>query len=154
MHQRLLFGFLLLFIAASCADKRTGEFRDRYRWITGKWEMNDEKNRIVEIWQWKKYRYEGVSYELDKQDTVFSELLYLEPFDEYDAYIAVIPGQNPVMFTAKKMSESQFAFINLEHDFPGVISYTILSENALKVDLSARISPSDIQLSYELKRLK
>jgi hypothetical protein len=152
--------FILLTISilflASCKDSNeSNDFRNRYRWLTGKWEGSNGKVTMSETWQWKKSRFSGSGFEISGNDTLFSEELFIESFGSSDAYIAAMQSGIVTAFSSSQVDSVTWRFENQDHNFPSVIQYTLEGDTAMTVSLFARGETAFRgEHSYQLKRVK
>lgn len=141
-------------LAISACSSKNNEFRDQYRWLSGKWTGQRDDIKLFESWKWNKYRFEGYAYELQGDDTLFKEHLFLEDFEGRPSYIVVIKDREPLLFHRVPGKENELIFQNQEHDFPSVIKYSHEADTTLTVSLMTREKPTEAEISYQLKRTK
>lgn len=131
---------------------RDSDFRDQFRWLSGKWESRSGDTVKVEHWKWDKHRYVGMGYEMRGEDTVFKESFFLEQHGKHSSYVAVIPGQQPILFSGRQR-EGKWLFINAEHDFPSRLVYDPHNDSAIRISIVAHEDTMH-PWSYELTRVK
>lgn len=148
--------FLMVAFAAitmiGCDLNSDSGFRDQFRWISGKWKGQVADTVMVEQWKWNRHRFEGVGYEIWGDDTIFSQEIFLEPHGGFSSYVAVIPGQLPVMFSGHHRGNS-WIFINAEHDFPSRVVYVPEGDSLITVSIVDREDTLS-GWSYSLRRVK
>lgn len=152
MRKLALISYVILLIINSSCNITDNSFRDRFRWISGKWEGKLGETTIVEQWKWNKFRFEGHSYSIANGDTVDSELLFLQNFGSRAGYTVVVNDQGPFTFSLTKENPLECEFVNTDHDFPSLIRYTVLGDTALGIDLLPNDKVKETSLSYRLKR--
>jgi hypothetical protein len=145
---------LFLALALWSCERSENNFRNDYRWISGKWQGVEDGVLVMEQWKWNKFRFEGHGYNVIDGDTVMHELLFLEDFGGYVAYSAVVNGKGPYTFGLKSSSDGVYEFSNEDHDFPSIIRYGRDSDNSLTVSLLSQSSPFEGNVSFQLKRTK
>lgn len=150
--RRLLFVVSILYLSA-CSTKNNA-FRDQYRWLSGKWVGDNNGTMMIETWKWEKHRFEGTGLELKGNDTVFSETMFIESFDEHAAYVVVIKDRSPMMFHRVEETENRLVFLNENNDFPSQIIYQHDSDTALTISLMAKGSADKAEVSYQMTRSK
>lgn len=140
----------------ACRDTSdSNDFRNRYRWLVGKWEGSNGNVTMVEQWRWEKSRFEGAGFEISNTDTLFSEKLFLESFGNTDAYIAVMSSEKITSFQSTQVDSVTWRFENKDHNFPSIIQYSLEDDSALTVSLFARGETAFRgEHSYQLKRVK
>jgi hypothetical protein len=147
----MYFMFIALILSTSCS-RPDNSFRNRFRWLSGKWEGKLGETLMVEQWKWNKSRFEGHAFSIMNGDTVDSELLFLESYGNKAGYTVVVNGEGPFTFALTKESAEEYEFMNPDHDFPSLIRYTVKSDTALSIDLFPKDNSSLPSLSYTLKR--
>lgn len=151
--------FLLMLISlcmSRCKESNeSNDFRNRYRWLAGKWEGKNGKVTMIELWQWNKSRFEGSRFEIEGSDTLFSERIFIESFGNSDAYVAVMSSGRVTSFQSSKVDSVTWRFENPDHNFPSVIQYSAEADTALTISLFARGETAFRgEHSYQLKRVK
>jgi hypothetical protein len=145
--------FISLIFLSACSTKNNA-FRDQYRWLSGKWEGEDKGTIMFENWKWEKHRFEGTAAEIVMNDTVFSEHLFIEQFDNEAAYIVVMKERSPILFHQIEDEMGRLVFVNEANDFPAKIIYQQDSENSLTISLMAKGRPNQAEVSYQMTRMK
>lgn len=144
---------IFLILLTSCSTKNNA-FRDQYRWLSGKWEGENKGTIMFENWKWEKHRFEGTAAEIVENDTVFSEHLFIEQFENKAAYIVVMKERSLILFHQIEDELGRLVFVNEANDFPSKIIYQQDSENALTISLMAKGRPNQAEVSYQLSRIK
>lgn len=112
---------------------------DDISWIAGDWQQvtaGKASSKVAhESWnQVSSNTLEGLGFMLDKNDdVVFQESLRIVEMQGQLFYLAKTDGNAlPIAFEADSCDRNQVKFLNLSHDFPNIIHYT-LSKEGLKV---------------------
>lgn len=152
-HRYVPFLFCLASILLSaCNTPKDNDFRDQFRWISGKWKGEYDGRTVIEQWSWEKHRFEGTSIEIEKGDTVLNETLFLEEHAGHSSYIAVLTERDPILFSGShNISSNKWVFQNPEHDFPAQLVYQLLGDSALNISVHG---PDGNGFSYQLVRTK
>ncbi len=102
-------------------------------WMLGTWKSSGGKTTSYE--QWMKSAdalFTGMSFRLDGNDTLITELLTLAATDSGTFYIAdVAHNPEPTSFKMSTASTDMAVFENPEHDFPTRISYKMLTPDSV-----------------------
>ena len=125
-----------------------------FRWILGDWQRESATRTVVERWrEVSDVTFEGISFTIADGDTVVSEHLRLERFDDDIFYTAKPKGASfPTPFKLIHSDDTMAEFENPTHDFPTRIVYQREGDH-----LNAWIEgPSEdgtrrIEFPYELK---
>ncbi len=152
---QLVGALIAVVLFAGCEEPRKNQFRDEFRWISGKWKGEFDGRTVIETWSWEKHRFEGTGMEIEEGDTVFAERLYLEEHQDNYSYIAVLEGRPPILFAGSYDSEEkEWTFENPEHDFPSRILYQRQSDSTLVISIKGPRSADNNGFSYTLKRTR
>ena len=150
-----LLSVAVLVLLQGCEVSGDNRFRDQFRWIAGKWKGEYDGRTVIEKWSWKKHRYEGLGIELEREDTVFAERLYLEDHHGKSSYIAVLKDRPPVLFAGTAIKgQRAWEFENKEHDFPSRIIYELADDSTLVISILGPGGNGHNGYSYTLKRSK
>ena len=149
----IFFWALMILIVSGSCNRADNSFRDRFRWLSGKWVGTLGDTKVVEQWKWNKHRFEGHAYSILHGDTVDTELLFLQSFGNKAGYTVVVNGEGPFTFYLSKESPLVYEFVNPDHDFPSVIRYSVEGDTALGIDLFPRDNASTPALTYTLQRV-
>ena len=152
-HPIILLVAFVLVIASGCGPTEN-EFRDSFRWISGKWTTTESEIQKVENWMWNKHRFEGIGYHLKDGDTVFREFLFLEQYETQIGYSAVFGDNGPFTFPLSHSDGQVFVFQNEDHDFPSQVIYRLDSDSSITITLIGNGNPSKEEQSYQLVRTK
>jgi len=140
---------MIIIILGGC-DERPNQFREEFRWLSGKWRGELNGMTMIERWKWEKGRYVGVGFQLNGEDTLNSEALFIEQFANRVGYAAVIDGEGPFMFRWDDAVEESYDFVNELNDFPKIVRYAPSRDSVIQVTLLG----DDQQMRYELKRVQ
>lgn len=126
-------------------------------WLIGTWENKTPRGSIYETWDKIGIsEYAGMSYILKESDTVIFESIRLLEKSEGIFYIPRVEDQNeglPIRFSLKSMTNKQFTFENLNHDFPQIISYTLIEKDSLVAEVSGVVNGQMRSQVFPMKRL-
>lgn len=96
---------------------------DSHDWLVGEWQRtNDDSGlKTYEIWEkTSDTTYVGLGFTLSGKDTVFKENLTL--FSKKHLEVLGVGG-GPVLFSMTESSDSSFAVVNINNEFPKRIDY-------------------------------
>ncbi len=122
----------LTLLSISCAKEKN---ITKAEWLIGNWDNKSAEGYLVE--NWKKVNdsvFNGESYFIVGNDTVFAETVVLDDVSGKMAYTVTVPGQNaekPVRFDMTSITDNEMVFKNPGHDFPAKIVYTHPSPDSL-----------------------
>jgi hypothetical protein len=120
MKKCILFFPLMLNCISCWAQSQT------FDWLTGTWKLEDKP--VYEVWKKNSDQgWEGVSYEINGQDTIIQEKMSIINRDGNFHYIPDVAENSGVVdFVMTSVNKRSFVAENPEHDFPKVIRYTIV----------------------------
>ncbi len=166
MKKFLLLPFTALVLTA-CAKKedKTDESIPEYalklqkaEWLLGNWGNTTPEGRLVENWRKvNEVQFNGESYFIVKNDTVFAETVVLNQYDDKVAYTVTVPNQNdakPVRFDLTSITDNEMVFENPEHDFPNKIVYTQVKPDSLVAIIYGTKKGSPASETFAMKRIK
>ena len=105
---------------------------DEFKWLIGKWEADHDGMMIKEIWKEENNTLSGEGMVLAEADTLFHEKVNLEIRDNTVFYMATTPqNKAPVPFQLISSEKNKWKFENKEHDFPQLITYTLINSDSL-----------------------
>lgn len=136
-----------ILLCFSCKEKDIVEKREtqysilqKANWFLGRWENNSPEGNLSESWvKQNDSTFNGESYFVIENDTVFAESIQLEERKNQLLYVVTVPNQNeekPVSFTLTKDSSNQLVFENPNHDFPNTIIYNKVGKDSLVAEIS------------------
>ena len=124
-------------IIGSVADAQPGaEKFAAFEWLMGRWEMKKANGMLVESWtRYNDTCLEGRSYFINAAgDSSLLEKIKLLYSRNQHYYIPSVTDQNkaePVWFTITTIFQNKFIAENTQHDFPGRITYALITEDSL-----------------------
>ena len=136
MKKFISFSLLLLALGliSSCSRYNTNQLH----WLKGSWQ--DTSRNYFETWSFDgQGTIIGYAYQLNGQDTVFTEDLAIAQVGYGLMYIAKVSNQNEeraVSFGAREVSASEASFTNRQHDFPNRIQYFFVDRKHIRVEIS------------------
>lgn len=127
-------------------------------WLIGTWENKTQRGSIYETWnKVSDTQLAGKSYIVKEKDSIVFENIQLVQERAELFYITTVKKQNdalPVRFTAKTVSETQMVFVNMQHDFPQIISYTKINMDSLVAEISGVKNGQERRQTFPMKRVK
>ncbi len=151
--MRIATAVVLSLLLIACSDK-PNDIKDM-NWLVGKWEGVDLNNfRFVETWKRSDAKtLSGKGAALSNEgDTIFKEVLKIQPVEGELYYFATVPGNpEPVLFKLVEGDTAHLVFENRDHDFPQRIAYTRETRNSMSVKLEGMEKgyPKTEMLSFE-----
>lgn len=118
-------------------------------WLVGCWETPDGSAR--EVWvREPDGSLIGFGVAIDEGMVGFHEVLRVTvPSDGSLTYTAYPAGQLPATFVARKLGSDSVVFVNPDHDYPQVISYTL--DGATLFATTSGLNGEDLQ-SFNKRR--
>lgn len=116
------------------------EFTELSAKLPGVWIAEFSHHSIIEKWRFDSGENElyGESLKIQNLDTTKIETIRLLVIDKKIQYIPKVFNQNQgreIIYDLNK-SEDDFVFVNKEHDFPQVITYSFNANDSLSVEIS------------------
>lgn len=112
-------------------------------WLLGEWQAVMPDGILVESWSRKdETAFSGRGFFIAGQDTFPAETMTLQKSGKTLQYVPVVKGQNEgkaVVFTLTSVTKDQVVFENPAHDFPQKITYTHISKDSLRAEISGKI---------------
>lgn len=150
-----LLGFTIL---CAWSVQQTNNTIGKAEWLIGTWENKTPRGSIYETWiKTNHKKLSGKSYILKEKDTIVFETIELVQQEGNLFYIPTVKNQNgglPVRFAARKISENQLIFENMQHDFPQTISYMKTGANSLLAEISGSKNGKERNQFFSMKRIK
>ena len=154
---------LCLTLLAGWTSDQTGDLT-KASWLLGTWANKKPKGTIFESWTrlsenefaGKSYAVAVSSYNTNKQDTLVFETIQLVSTEEGLDYIPTVNGQNgglPVRFSSTSITDTQLKFENPNHDFPQIITYTLINPDSLVAEISGIANGQTQKQSFRMKRV-
>jgi hypothetical protein len=125
--------------------------------LEGSWKMKLEGSSSIEE-VWKKENdtlLKGYSFEVNEGDTVITELIDLYVSNLQIFYVPTTYGQNdgnPVAFKLTSREGGVFNFTNPDHDFPNLISYSVIDRNHIIATVSGDVEGTTRALDFDYYR--
>jgi len=135
---------VMLLVSCSGMDKpaqkvvAASKTKSNMDWLIGSWQRtNNEKGKeTYEYWEkTSEEAYNGIGYTLQKNDTVFKEIIEIAKLDGRWNYSVTGVNENPVLFPFTEQSASSFVCENKKNEFPKKIEY-VYKENKIKATIS------------------
>lgn len=169
--MNILFKIVVIFIFTVClfscnSSKEESDICKDYspnaieqaNWFLGSWQNMSNDGLFSEIWKYTNDSlYEGESYILQNNDTVFYESIDLEKHKNEWYYTVSVKGQNKeeaVSFKLTSVSPNQLVFENNKHDFPTKITYLKISEDSIVASISGVIEGKEKIEQFPMKKIK
>ena len=131
---------------------------DDLKWILGKWEMESEKSIFSEEWTYAGGNtIEGTGMTVSKADgdTLFIEYLSINRFGDEIFYIASVSENSyPVPFKLQALTSGHAVFENWTHDFPQIITYTLLESGTLHAKTEGTKNGEKVTADFYFKKIK
>ena len=131
---------------------------EKAQWLIGTWENKTKRGSLYETWSKTSPKaFTGMSFILKDQDTIVFETIKLVEEHGKLLYIPTVTNQNaglPVKFSSKTISERTLVFINHNHDYPQMISYTKISNDSLVAAISGIKNGQEHKQLFPMKRVK
>lgn len=153
---KLLITVVGFFILSALTTKQANDIKQA-EWLVGTWENKTSQGSVYETWSIiNDNEYLGRSYILKEKDTIVFETIRLVQEQCGLFYIPTVKSQNdglPIRFSIKAISETQFIFENVQHDFPQFISYTKIGIDSLIAEISGVKNGQDRKQTFIMKRV-
>lgn len=152
--------FLFLATGFQYANDRqaAGQQIEKAGWLLGTWENKTSRGSLFETWRKKsENEFFGKSYRVNEQDTVVFEQIQLLQNADGMFYIPTVRDQNDgraIVFKLTSITNDRMVFENPEHDFPQVISYTMVSADSLVAETSGNRNGKLSSRSFPMKRVR
>lgn len=149
---------IIIILACCNFNQFKGNKLKEIEWHLGIWEMKNERGTTYERWyKLNKNEFAGESFIVNGMDTLVLENIRLIYKSLKLHYIPTVKGQNneqAVQFIEKKLASNYFIFENLKHDFPQLISYTLINNDSLRAVISGKNNNKEISRVFFMKRVK
>jgi hypothetical protein len=149
---------LAVILLTCCYMPAKSQSIKQVEWLNGTWEFKSERGSLFE--QWRRIsvnEFAGRSYFLKGKDTVFLESIRIVRERDSLYYIPTVKNQNgalPVRFVQKSMTDKEFTFQNMKHDFPQLISYRKIGTDSLVAEISGNKKGVFRKEVFPMKKLK
>src|SRR5690606_5231284 len=127
-------------------------------WLLGNWENKLKEGSLMEEWMWvSDSKMFANSYFLNGNEKIPFETVDLIKENGKLHYIVTTQNQNnqqPVRFSSTKISENQIIFENKDHDFPQIITYTLLTSDSLVAEISGMVKGELKTQKFPMKKIQ
>ena len=142
--MRILILFFTCILLFSCQQEKKIK---KPTWLFGAWERinNEADKKTYEFWY---DDFSGIGFTLQKQDTVFKEVLHI--VTKNDSLFLQVTGVNetPTFFAITKQTDTSFTAENKQNEFPTSIRYW-KDKNQLK----ATVANDEFSIDFVFKKL-
>ncbi|MES2689334.1 MAG: DUF6265 family protein [Bacteroidota bacterium] len=151
----LLSGMVLI---ALCSWRMQAEKHVKHaEWLIGTWVNKTKTGSVYETWHKAgDNKLSGKSYVVSRKDTMVFETIDLVQKQDSCFYIPTIKQQNggtPVRFHATLITANKMVFENAKHDFPQIISYTLINPDSLMAEISGTIKGKKRTQLFAMKKV-
>jgi len=127
----------------------------RFAWLEGEWKLDGQES--YEVWQlMSDTLLAGGSFHEAGNDFVRDESIELRAENGNIYYIPTVYEDNkvpkPVRFVLTSFTDTSFVAENKLHDFPQVISYTLLSPNRMVAIISGPIRGKQKEIVFRFEK--
>lgn len=154
---RSILSIISVLILTGAASSQSSKVREA-EWLIGTWKNKTPKGTIFETWsRTSDSELSGKSYVVKEKDTIVFETIRLVREQEGLFYIPIVRDQNngaSIRFEARTVSETQLIFENPQHDFPQNISYTRISPDSLKAEISGTRNGKTRKQIFPMERVR
>ncbi len=169
MFRAIIFISFIVLCFASCHEvNESKELRktivfdldpiNQATWFLGSWKNLTKDGLFTENWKYMNDSlYNGKSYIIQNEDTVFYESIDLKKLNNEWYYIVSVRNQNkelPVSFKLISLSPNQLVFENAKHDFPNKITYSKILEDSMVASISGLIGGKEKIELFPMKKTK
>jgi hypothetical protein len=127
-------------------------------WLVGDWQKQSEKGILTEAWRkLDDSTLVGRSYLISEADTLLLESIRLEQRIGKLYYIPTVSDQNkgqPVIFAQTSLTDSVVVFENPKHDFPQIITYSLLVNDSLSAEIAAVVDGQMKTRAFRMGKVK
>lgn len=152
MNFKILKGYFLLLVPFITYSQNLPE------WLLGNWENKLKEGSLMEEWMWvSDSKMFANSYFLNGNEKIPFETVDLIKENGKLHYIVTTQNQNnqqPVRLSSTKISENQIIFENKDHDFPQIITYTLLTSDSLVAEISGMVKGELKTQKFPMKKIQ
>jgi hypothetical protein len=133
--------FLLLPLLLSCGGGRTADIASEFAWLEGTWKLLDAEMAVYEAWHLEGEEWQGESYAAVDGMKVPTEKIRLYREGDRIVFSQRVKDRDngePVDFLLTEKKRNQYTFANPDYPFPSSITYTRVSDVAMKVRISGQ----------------
>ncbi len=141
MKINSLFIFFYLIIFSACSTSRSDEIGNEFKWLAGTWKLLDTETPVFETWVLEGQEWQGESYAAIKGMKVPTEKIKLYREGDNIIFSQRVKDRDngdPVDFVLSRSEKGSYTFSNPEHSFPAEITYSKVSDVAMKVKISGK----------------
>lgn len=147
------------FFLSSCISNEPKESElEKFDWLLGSWSDITEERELYENWtKVNDTLFEGKSFMLLYQDTVFIETILIQSIGDDIFYTPAVSDQNEgkaIPFKLVLWLNGEFFFENKEHDFPQRIVYTNPQSDSLYAYIEGEENGQYHKIEFFLKKSK
>lgn len=162
--KKSIFFFTLSILLVACEESATkvisldypSEQITEIDWLLGEWKFEDESGVLYE--EWSKANdsiYSGVSYYIEKKDTLFFETLELKIKGDSLFYTSFGEGTSSKTFKGLYEHENaSFVIENPLNSFPRTVAYKHLSDTLMIIEVSGEVDGSEETQPYHMVKKK
>lgn len=126
-------------------------------WLIGTWVNKTNTGNVYETWDKAgDNKLSGKSYIVSRKDTMVFETIDLVQKQDSFFYIPTVKQQNgglPIRFHATLITDNKMVFENAKHDFPQIISYTLIKPDSLMAEISGTIKGKKRTQFFAMKKM-
>jgi len=149
---------ILISILTSCQKSKEVSKIVRKDWLLGKWENNSDTGNLTETWdKLNDSIFNGAAYFIKGKDTLHFEKMQLLQKGEELVYISSIRGQNndkAISLLHNIEIENPLVFENPKNDYPKKISYSLISNDSIVIQISGIQQGKSSSVNYSLNKIK
>lgn len=143
--MRILILFFTCTLLFSCQQEKK---ITKPTWLFGKWKRiyNEADKRTYEFW---KNDFSGIGFSLQKNDTVFKEVLHIITKNDSLFLQVTSVNETPTLFAFTQQTDTSFTAENKLNEFPKTIQYW-KGNNLLK----AKVSNDEFSIDFVFEKMK
>ena len=157
MKNAILFLFVILTFT-SCQKSKVTSIIVGKDWLLGKWENKSDEGNLLETWtKLNDSVFNGTAYFIKGKDTLHSEKMELTQKGEELVYVSNTKGQNndkPISLLHNIEIEKPLVFENPKVDYPKKISYALITNDSIVIQISGNLNDKPSTSNYSFKKLK
>lgn len=157
MKKKLSVACMALIVLCACESRNPGDM-EKINWLLGTWASETPEGYVYETWSRNgETEFAGKSYSVNEQDTTVYETIRLVKEESGLSYIPTIKDENngmPVRFACTTVSETRIVFENPQHDFPQIISYTLVNNDSLVAEIAGTPEGKVEKQTFAMKRVR
>ncbi|MBP6185753.1 MAG: hypothetical protein KA479_12490 [Saprospiraceae bacterium] len=149
-----LFITLFLFFG-SCQTGQNKDIGKEFEWLAGTWKLLDTETPVYETWVLEGQEWQGESFAAVSGMKVPTEIIKLYREGENIIFSQRVKDRDngdPVDFVLSKTDKNSYTFSNPDYPFPSEITYSRISDVAMKVKISGRRNGNYTEVFLEYVR--